>query len=212
MEGRHLLLGDILHQAEENGPEFGFFSEHITDVYAQYLDCIHGMYTSPYGNESKDHFPELFRYTFPECMMTVRNGNPFMDPRLVNYAIAYGMKYEMEIRYVTDKEFLLADKAPEKRQYAHDMAKLRRRHEDALLLGTFLDDEGVTAGNGLVVKRFHGEKEDALVIWNDSEEETLPQVKVEGYEIASLDGIRGEVDKCMPMQPQSLLVAVLKAI
>jgi len=113
---------------------------------------------------------------------------------------------------LADKEFLLADKAPEKRQYAHDMAALRRRHEDALLLGTFLDDEGVVAANGLVAKRFRGEEEEVLVIWNDSDEERLPNAKVDGYEIVSLDGVEGEVDKSMPMPPQSLLVATLKAI
>ena len=113
---------------------------------------------------------------------------------------------------MTDKEFLLADKAPEKRKYAHDMAQLRRRHENALLLGTFLDDEGVQMGGGLIGKRFRGDGEEALVIWNDSDEEKLLDAKVEGFEIISVDGIAGEIDKNCPLAPQSLVVAKLKAI
>lgn len=209
--GRRELLTDILARAEQNGGDFGVFSEHITDVYAQYLDCLHGMMSNPDAGDgvSMINFPELFRYTFPECIMTVRNALPYMQPRLVNYAVAHGMRFEMEIRYATDKEYLISGKTPEWTKYGHDMAALRARHADALLLGAYIDDEGVSAARGLTVKRFRGENSEALVVWNDTPDIIPFSVSVEGKRASRVDGVDGYTDSLDIIKPQELYVIEL---
>ena len=191
-QGRLKLLPAIRSRAERY-PGFAFLSEHITDLYSQFLDCIHGISTSPDGNRGKTvsapgeyrsvrgwyGMPELFRYCFPETMITVRNPLPYMEERMVNYAFLYGFKLEMELRYDTDQRFIRSDAGKEQRIYTKKVADLRRKYEDYLLLGDFRADEGIRSANLLAETFVTKDGKTAVALWNDRDEAVVPEVRLE---------------------------------
>ena len=181
-----IRLHTRIQEKVKQHPDFAFMSELITDTFSQFLDCVHGWgyATAPTarGAANECAMPELFRYTFPQTLMTARNPNPYMDERLVNYAFVYGFKLEMEVRYLGDQQDIRADAEPEKRIYAKAVADLRREYEDYLLLGTFRADEGVVCHTpGLIATVFQAEDgRKALALWNDSEDECTVCVELQG--------------------------------
>ena len=62
-------------------------------------------------------FPELFRYTFPELVTTTRNPTPMTLRSFVNYAAVFGLRHEIEIRYMPDRAYALDGKVPTKKDY-----------------------------------------------------------------------------------------------
>ena len=196
-QGRLRLLSKIRDRAASHA-DFVFMSEHITDLYSQFLDCIHGVRTEPAARGKtavgREVMPELFRYCFPETMITVRNAQPFMDARLVNYALLYGFKFEMELRYDTDKRFIRAGGDEEKRVYAKRIADMRRSYEKWLLLGEFRADEGIEAVNvqASVFRAADGSR--AVVMWNDTDAEITPVLRLTDGKIARWAMPDGEGD------------------
>lgn len=212
-QGRLRLLSKIRDRAASHA-DFVFMSEHITDLYSQFLDCIHGVRTEPAARGKtavgREVMPELFRYCFPETMITVRNAQPFMDARLVNYALLYGFKFEMELRYDTDKRFIRAGGDEEKRVYAKRIADMRRSYEKWLLLGEFRADEGIEAVNvqASVFRAADGSR--AVVMWNDTDAEITPVLRLTDGKIARWAMPDGEGDG-LPARLAPNGVAVLLA-
>ena len=114
-------------------------------------------------------FPELFRYTFPELVTTTRNPTPMTLRSFVNYAAVFGLRHEIEIRYMPDRTYVLNDKVPAKKDYGEvknlpslaamhaeppdvasaymkSAADFQREHAKYLLRGTFVDEEGFAIG------------------------------------------------------------------
>lgn len=196
-QGRIRLHTRIQQQVKKH-KDFAFMSEHVTDAYSQFLDCIHGIGSVPSrreggmvsgpgmrgrgGNVRERMMPELFRYTFPEAMCTVRNPNPYMDERLVNYAFVFGFKFEMELRYLTDQRDIRADVEAQKRIYAKAVADLRREFEDYLLLGTFRADEDVESHDpALIATQFRApDGRRAIALWNDTDQSRLVKIDIKG--------------------------------
>lgn len=191
-QGRIRLHKRIRAQVDTH-ENFAYMTEHVTDVHSQFLDCLHGIgsYPGAKGDGASNAemaaqrcnadsagmimMPELFRYTFPETMITIRNPKPYVDRRFANYALLYGYKLEMELRYETDRTFIEEDRDPADRDYAFRLAKMRADHEDYLILGRFLAQEGLsglTPGvKAAVYAREDGRR--AVALWNDTDE-TLP--------------------------------------
>ncbi len=203
-QGRLQLL-EAIRKSVAKYPEFAFMSEHITDLYSQFLDGLHGTSTNP----ENGNMPQLFRYCFPDTLVTVRNPRPYMDERMTNYAFAYGFKFEMELRYDTDQRFIREDQAPEKRLYAHEVAKLRRSYEAHLLLGTFRADEGILQAN-VIANIFVAEDGSRVAaLWNDSDQPLKPELTLERGQVArwANQSAQGEG---MPEELQPNGIAVLE--
>lgn len=203
-QGR-LKMFDAIRERVAKYPEFAFMSEHITDLYSQFLDCIHGMETHP----DESNMPELFRYCFPDTMITVRNSRPYMDERLTNYAFAYGFKFEMELRYDTDQIQIREDQEPEKRMYAKQVATLRRQYEDHLLLGAFRADEGIRRSNLIVNVFVAADGSRVVAVWNDSEAPVKPELEMEKGTVAGWSTISGEGEG-LPGELQPNEIAVIR--
>lgn len=193
-QGRITLLKRIHEQVRSLGSEFSFMTEHETDVYSQFPDALHGIGVCPASKKGKrpasswtsmsSTAPEMFRYCFPETILTLRNPNPFLSPRYVNYALVYGFRFEMEIRYRADKDFLQSQEKGEWGLYAKQIASLRRKHSDVLLKGVYREMEGIQNGNkALNCSLFIGEDRRCVVLWNDTEAEQLIDLKTPGYSI-----------------------------
>lgn len=220
--GRRALLARIRGRTKAHGEEFAFFSEHITDIYSAYLDCVHGIHSRPsaegdrisaaLGNavEAGVNYPELFRYTFPETIITVRNSSPFISIRMANYAAVFGFRYEMEIRYQDDCDDILNDRWPKEREYAKKVSDLRRKYWDILGYGTFTDEENLENGNpAVIIKGFKKDGRMAVLLWNDTGEKTDVRLAVAGYELAEaadVNGARGGIPD--QMEGQELLLAI----
>lgn len=188
-QGRLKLLPAIRKRVEVHA-DFAFMSEHITDLYSQFLDCVHGIGTFP----RQEMMPQLFRYCFPDTMITVRNPKPYMDERMTNYAFAFGFKLEMELRYDTDQIFIQEDHAPKKRIYTKQVSELRRKYEDYLLTGTFRADEGIESANvhANIFKAADGSR--IIALWNDTDQTVIPQITLSSGRISGWANINGEGD------------------
>ena len=200
--------------------DFAYMTEHVTDVHSQFLDCLHGIGSYPGAQGSGKSnaemaaqrcnadsagmtmMPELFRYTFPETMITIRNPKPYVERRFANYALLYGYKLEMEIRYAPDRRFLESDEDPASREYVRQVAQMRRRHEDYLLLGRFAAGEGLAGvAPGLVAAVFvRQDGKRACVLWNDTDGPLPVRVRAEGTvwnacatPAGDSDGIPGQI-------------------
>lgn len=221
-QGR-LQLHRAIRKSVEKHQNFAFMSEHITDIYSQFLDCVHGIASAPSARgggmqtgsgvndviPGSSMMPQLFRYCFPETMITVRNSHPYMEERMTNYAFEFGFKFEMELRYDTDLIFIREDSAPEKRIYAKQVADLRRRYEAYLLTGTFRADEGIIAANmyANVFRAADGTRVAAL--WNDSDEALVPRIELEQGNIVGWSTVNGDGEGVIGKLPSNG-IAVLR--
>jgi len=210
VSGRVSLLDSIRRRTREVGKDFAFFTEHVTDVYSQYADMLHGCGV-PSG-DSRD-FPEMFRYCFPETTITVRNrASASISPTYANSAITYGLVMEMEVRYRDDRENLLADRSKESREYAKSVADLRKRYRDVLGRGKFVDEEPLVNGNAVVkCKAFETENRLAVVLWNPTTQPQTIKLDVPGRKLLEIGTVVGKLDKPeLPasITPQQVLVAV----
>ncbi len=182
-QGRLALLPRIRARAKIHGNEFAFFSEHITDLYSQFLDALHGINSAPNGQEgvyaciegaddkpsTTLNYPELFRYCFPETIVTVRNQRPYLTPRMVNYACFYGFRYEMELRYAYDQDAIRAGEHPDWKAYAASVTAFRKAYADILLHGLFRSDMGFINRNpNVAMALYEGETRQGIVVWNDT--------------------------------------------
>lgn len=175
-QGRMKLHQRIRAQVDTH-ENFAYMTEHVTDAHSTYPDCLHGIGSHPDAKPADQQkgpgprlMPELFRYTFPETMITIRNPKPYVRQRDANYALTYGFKLEMELRFATDRELIRAGEHAEERDYVAKLAALRRRFEDYLLLGTFKGQEGLQeivpgVKAGLFVR---ADGKTAAVLWNDT--------------------------------------------
>ena len=225
--GQTKLLDALQTGAKAINPTFAFMSEHITDLYSARLDAVHGIGNMPGGRGDRANrpgtdacavvtFPDLFRFCFPDAIITIRNPQPYVDRRAVNYAFAFGFPIEMELRYRADREDVLADKFAEKREYAAKIAALRVKYKDMLARGTYIDDECVeNPAPTMIAKAFESEGTVAVTLWNDSAEARTPAIAVcrprsrDALKLVRFETADGLVsDKLEEMAADSVAVAI----
>ena len=219
-QGRIGLLKRIQKRTKELSKEFAFFTEHITDVYSAYVDCLHGMNLTPSGEGSRMHtesdkpgfinYPELFRYCFPDVIMTIRNPNPFILPHAANFAFTFGLRYEMELRFWKDKDDILADTYAEYREYAGKVTDLRKKYWDVLGYGEFMDETPLVNPNPAVLaKAFVCGDKLALTMWNDSNGCADLKIEVKGYRLIEVSTIEDTWESVpASLLPQQIAIAL----
>lgn len=204
------LLRTLREKLKPVAPNFGFMVEYNTDVYAQWVDFIHG---AGQGNFLSDvSYPALFRYTFPEIIMTARQQAVRLDARHVNYTFTYGFRYEMESRYRADMETLRGGDAAELSEYMRQTSALRDRYWDILGNGRFLDDQGLKNGNpAITAALYEGGGRHAATVWNDTKSPQSLDVSLPGKQLKEAAGIRGVYPQVPRMlAPQEVAVLVFE--
>jgi hypothetical protein len=222
-QGRLQLLSKVQAETKKINPEFAFFTEHITDVYSQFADGLHGIATNPDGQGSRANligdksavslnYPELFRYCFPNTVITIRNAFPYITPQFANYGLTFGLRFEMELRYLDDVNYVLEDRTPEWKNYAAKVTALRKKHWDILGYGKFSDEELLMNENKKVIsKSYVKDDKMAVVLWNDNAGAEAVRLAVKGFSLEGVSSINGS-EKQLPgtIKPQEVLVALYK--
>lgn len=218
-QGRLKLLDRIQKRTKKISPEFCFMTEHITDVYSAFTDCLHGMYLYPFPEGEREelaegsnpvcaNYPELFRYCFPETGVTVRNPYPYVAPRVANYSFLFGLRMEMELRYQDDKNDILADRWPEYREYAKKVDALRARYWDVYGRGEYRDTDLLeNRCPGLLARSFVKGNRMVAALWNDSASPvSLDGFQVPGWRLTEASTVEKTVES-MPvvLAPQQIL-------
>lgn len=149
------------------GDDKAIMMEHNIDIFAQHMDVSQGSSTKPKDN----HMLELYRYTFPEYIMTNREcGQDEEDYRfLANHSFLYGLRFDMTIYRCCGT---LSD-IPNYAAYIAELNELRAKYSKYLLTGCFIDTEGFNLDNpDIKAKAYRAADGDlAVVLWNSSNTE-----------------------------------------
>ncbi|HNX33894.1 MAG TPA: DUF6259 domain-containing protein [Kiritimatiellia bacterium] len=200
---RPVFLRRIAEHMRKINPDFIVMTEGLHDCALDAISMFHGcelgMFYASAGEilvrmratRLTDAFPEMFRYTYPEVMSTVRVPAPMMDRGMANYTCVYGLRYEIETRYAPDVAYLLENRVPEAGDYRAvvnkpDVGMMRatppeeaarylkqvigfqRANADCFWRGRYTDSEGFTLqGEDLVAKGFEADGgRFGVVVWN----------------------------------------------
>ena len=202
-------------------PDFIVMTEGVHDTLLDSVPYFHGwggaMFTQPenkllpwvHGSGEDAVFPEMFRYTFPEVAITQRQPTPMLSRFAANYALLFGLRFEIESRYAPDVRYLRIGTMPGPEDYADvvsppDVALMRatpagdatrylravadftRRHAEFFWRGRFVDNEGFTlTGDGLIAKAYRTEKQLGVLIWNPTGAARTVRVDVPGARLVS---------------------------
>lgn len=152
-------------------PEFAFVIELVTDCYTPWVDIMHawgpGFFPAP------DSYGALFRYTFPEAVITNRTGGPYGRKAQYGHAFTLGLRFDAATRDGQD---------PAVGPYLARLCELRNRHAELLMEGRFVDDEGFICDNSRVAAHgFLAGNRLAVAIWNPDEVPQKAAVFAPGY-------------------------------
>jgi len=198
-EGQQKLLAFLRTQLKQKQSDFGLLSEHLTDVYSQYVDMLHGCGAGYAPGPTS--FPAMARYVLPDVILTSRNPMPRLDARQVNFALAYGLLPELEVRYRNDASIIRDGVGAEKAEYLRKIGQLRGRYPELLFQGRYMDVLGVEASNPAVtVTSFESGRRRAVVAWNDTSSEQRIEVAMPGWHLVEVAGL----EQTLPPSPQKL--------
>jgi hypothetical protein len=154
---------------------------------------------------------------------------------MANYTIVFGLRYEIESRYIPDRDYLLDGRIPEVEDYGvvlskpdiglvrtlppketanylKQAARFQKENADLLMTGTFTDDEGFTFdGAGIVAKGYRSAKAFGVVLWNTTERPAAFTLSVPGGVLAEAsEPGQDKVEAFVPLAPQTVGLVVWK--
>ncbi len=236
-------IADAMHRTN---PGFAVFTEGLHDSVLDSIAFFHGCQYGAFDAEVKsvrgraagrrgksDAFPEIWRYTFPELVSTMRFPTPMATRPVANYAAVMGLRHEIEARYMPDRAYLLEGKVPERKDYGtvnnlpsiasmqgvapakasaylKAVCDFQRAHAKYLLRGKFVDEEGFACpAKGVIAKRFVADDgTSAVIAWNVSDK---PQtVRIDG--LGAPKGVSAPAGEKAdgPLAPDSIRLYVFK--
>ena len=164
----------------------------MVDVLSQHMDICQSVNSC----RQPDDMVEMFRYTFPELVITNREcGQDESDYRSdVNRTALLGLRYDMTIYRCCGT---LSD-IPRYAAYLAAVNALRAKYADTLLRGRFVDEDGFRWSNhALRAKGYVGSRgQESVLLWNPTDESLTTTVTFD-------NGVSGEYT----VAPQSLAVA-----
>ena len=219
---RKEMLRQIAAKMKKVNPDFILmtegFHDAILDSVSYFHGCVRGCFqdAAPIiarrltGASADGQFPEMMRYTYPEVESTIRFPSPLVDRPMANYTLAYGLRYEIESRYMPDRAYLLEGKIPtvddyglvlskpsidlertlpreETAAYLRSAAEFQKRHADFLMTGRFMDSQGFTfeGDKSVMAKGFANGSSFGVLVWNTGAAPAAVRVAVPGAELVS---------------------------
>ena len=152
------------------GADRAIYMEHNVDIFGQSMDLAHSGCSRP---RSQVHFPELYRYTFPELNMTNRelgqDDTNYLDN--VNYTYVMGFSFDMTIFRCCGS---LRD-VPKYAAYMKKLLAIRQKYEKYFHFGRFVDTDGFTLSGdtaGIVAKSYAADDGTlGVALWNSAKVE-----------------------------------------
>lgn len=244
---RRVFLRRIADHMKNINPDFIVMTEglhdSVLDSISLFHGCVLGMFTDTvpetlaglHAKSGSAAFPEMFRYTFPEVMSTIRVPTPMMNRLMANYTCAYGLRYEIESRYASDVQYLKDNRMPQASDYEQVISKpeismmlatppeqatrylkqvieFQRANADLFWRGRFTDAEGFTfKGQNLVAKGFAADNRIGVLVWNPGSQSATFTVEVPQAElIAASEPEQGRVGATSPLAPETVRLLVWK--
>ncbi|MCX6900224.1 MAG: DUF6259 domain-containing protein [Verrucomicrobia bacterium] len=242
---RAAWLRRVADEMKRIAPEFIVMTEGIHDSVLDSVPLFHGCMVgvfTPTEKEMASHldgtgtdptFPEMFRFTFPEVLMTQRHPTPMLDRLGANYACVYGLRYEIESRYAPDVRYLKEGAIPTRADYADvlnppnipmmaatppaeatrylkQLIEFQRRHTALLWRGRFVDDRGFQfKGERLIAKAYAAGNQLGVLVWNPTDTPatfslTVPKARL----TAVAEPERDQVKAFSPLPAQTIRLLV----
>jgi hypothetical protein len=173
------------------------------------------------GGAPMQYYPELFTYTFPEVVLTVRQHLPAHDKYSINFGLFYGFRNETELRYAADRNYMINGVVPtqddygpvlevvnipyikqagnpiEFNSYYKQALTFQKEHADLLMEGHILPHDGIrleSSGKVLANGFLSGSGEElGVMVWNLSDEPTTYKVAVSGWRQTGICSPEAEV-------------------
>jgi len=217
-QDRCRLLERIASYMKTINPDFIVMTEGLCDSELNSISYFHGYENGAYvplneeisgrmnGTAPTYIYPEMFKYTFPEMLTTVRNPSPVNNRLILNYATVFGLRQELESRYAADVKYLKENKIPvledytnvtskpnidlvtsedpiASRKYIRQVIDFQRENSDLLWRGKFMDDKGfqISGGSDIVAKAYVSGNRMGIVVWNTGIGEEAFTLNVPGY-------------------------------
>jgi hypothetical protein len=238
---RKEMLRQIAVKMKKINPEFVVmtegFHDAILDSVAYFHGCVRGTFQESAGLIAKrlagglsdDLFPEMMRYTYPEVASTIRFPSPLVDRPMANYTVAYGLRYEIESRYIPDRDYLVDGRIPaiedygvvlskpdiglvrtlppqETAEYLKRVATFQKKNASLLMTGIFTDTEGFAfSGLGVVAKGFRAGDRFGVVLWNTTGKPAAFTLSVPNAQIVSAsEPEKDNVEAFSELAPQTV--------
>jgi hypothetical protein len=194
-----MALKELKAYVRSKNPGMSFGIEWVSDMCAPHIDYTHSVPLN--GNLpsedpdtkmiSTNFFPEIYRYTFPEAIISDREIRDDTDiERRVNLCLLRGMVSDVEIYRC---RATIAE-TPHYSEYLGKANKIREKYASLLLAGRYKDKIGFENSNPEIEARLFENDERAVVIMSQSH---LPaaetEITVPGCEFLKSDGI-GEME------------------
>lgn len=244
---RKEMLRQIAETMRKVNPEFAImtegFHDAVLDSVSYFHGCVRGTFQESAGLIAKrlgerstdDLFPELVRYTYPEVASTIRFPSPLVDRPMANYTLTYGLRFEIESRYIPDRDYLLDGHIPavedygtvlskpditlirtlpprETAEYLKRAAAFQKKHAGLLMSGIFTDSEGFAfRGQGIVAKGYQAAGELGVLLWNTTEKPAAFELSVPQAEwVSASEPERDQVEAFSALAPQTVRLLVWK--
>lgn len=228
-------------------PEFIVMTEGLHDSVLDSISMFHGCTFGTFeatpgeilarlsGASAAPAFPEMFRFTFPEAMSTIRMPTPMMGRAMANYTCAYGFRSEIESRYAPDVRYLRDDIVPDAAEYADVISKpniplmqsvppkeatrylrqmidFQRTNADLLWHGRFVDEEGFAfRGEGLVAKGFAAGDRLGVLVWNPGDKPAPFSLSAPDADLVSAsDPEHGDVEAFSALPAETIRLIIWK--
>ena len=138
---------------KRQNPEAIIAMEHNVDIYGESMDLAQSGGSARPG---KHAYPELYRYTFPELMVTNREAaedeRNYRDN--IHFSLLYGLRFDMTIFRCQGE----LDDIPNYRDYLTKVTRMQLDYKDLLLSGRFVDNEGFTLDNAALRQGLRGRR------------------------------------------------------
>ncbi len=244
---RKEMLRQISEKMKRVNPEFIImtegFHDAILDSVAYFHGCVRGAFQESAGliarrlegAQGDDLFPEMMRYTYPEVASTIRFPSPLVDRPMANYTVTYGLRYEIESRYIPDRDYLLEGRIPAVADYGVVLSKpdiglvrslppqataeylkraalFQKRNSGLLMAGTFTDSEGFSfSGAGIVAKGYCSADAFGVLLWNTTDKPAAFSLSVPKAELLSAsEPEKDKVEAFSELPPQTVRLLVWK--
>jgi len=242
------LLDRITSYMKTINPDFIVMTEGLCDAELNSVYYFHGYENGTYvplhpeisdrlnGAAATFIYPEMFKYTFPEVLTTVRNPSPVNNRLILNYATVYGLRQELETRYAADVRYLRENRIPVPEDYSNVISKpnidlvtsedpiaskiyirqlidFQRANADLLWKGKFMDEKGfqIKGGSNLIAKAYVSGNRMGIIVWNAGTQEDVFTVNVPGYSFEyATEPVKVTVDAAGKLPAESVRLLVWK--